>query len=471
MENEKNIVADGAEAQATEQAPRGKKLSTGALIGIIAGGVALVVAIVVLLIIFAGGCKEHVDMDDDFLCDNCGKDYNDGLEIITETVRFTVMLEGEALSGVKFTLVNADDDKRYDFTTDAQGKASSLLPVGEYTVEYDYTTIAESISSDTYLVVVEQGMDEIVITLADNTPDGSAEKPFYISENETEITIEPAGELHFNYRGAVTKYLTINSDKLVVIYEETEYTAVDGVIEVAITSKEIGTNASFVVKNISGETVNEIMTLLAPLGSMDNPYNLNEDYDCKIVPAEGTIYYKWTAVEDYVIVIYVPDNKVNSVGITKVLENDVPVSSFSSGDSYAYMPVSAGDTVTIAISTSNKEDTLVEFEGYSYYGNESEPVPAFVKDIDIPLTSGQSLSVSTKVGNTVTIADEENISVVYNGTTYTPDENGKISFTIESGCDFFTVTNTSEYVNSVLIKVDGDLKDKPNYGVSTDQSK
>lgn len=440
------------------------KLSKNALIGIIAGGAAVLVAIIVTIVLLAGGgCKEHIDKNDDFLCDNCGKEFNDGLEVVTENVTFVVkMSDGQTLSGVGFSLTK--DEEVIDLVSDANGKVTRNLVVGYYTLEFDYETIESSLSSNIYSVNVKQGMSEVVIILSDNTPDGSAEKPFYVADKETEIVLAPGGELHFNYRGASTKYLTINSDSLVVIYEGVEYTAFDGVIEVTVTPKEVGTTTKFVIKNVSDTTVAETMYFVALLGSVDNPYNLNEDDECKVVPADGTIYYQWTAYEDCVLVVFVPNHKNNSVGITKVLSNNVPISSLSAGGAYVYMPVCKDEMLTISVSTTNKQDTLVEFEGYFYMANDRDPLEFFIRDLDISFASGQSIVFTAEAGSTVTITEETQVSVVYNGTTYTPDENGKISFDIVAGCDTFTVTNNAEFINSILINYNGTLADKPHYG-------
>ncbi len=463
MTNEENKAP--VEEQAAPAAPESpKKLSTPVLVGIIAGAVVIIAVVVVLCVVLLGGCKEHIDANDDFLCDNCGADFNDGIEVIYENVSFSLQLGDKTpLANVGFSLTKGEDGEPIYLVTGTNGKVTHTLEAGRYTIEYDYETgISAYMSSDTYALTVTKGMGEVVITFNDNTPDGSAEKPFYISENETEITLEPGAELYFNYRGAATKYLTIESEELVVIYEDVEYTAVNGVIEVTVTPKEIGISTVFVIKNISDGAVNEIMTFLAPLGSIDNPYDLNENDECQTVPAEGTIYYKWTAYEDMMLVIFVPDHRYNSIGITKVLENDVPISSSSAGEQFVYMPVFKNEVITISVSTNKKEDTVVEFEGYFFTGDEADSVPVLMNDMDISFAPGAAYTFSAKAGNTITVNDE-NASVTYNGTTYTPDANGKIEFTAEAGCDYFTVENTSDNINAIEINVEGTLDDKPEY--------
>lgn len=455
MINEENKIP--ATEQATEDATQPefkKKLSTPVLVGIIAGAVAIIALVVILCVVPSGGCKEHIDANDDFLCDNCGDDFNDGIEVVTADVTFSVKLDdGTSLAGVGFYLTREEKDP-IRLETGADGKVTHTLEGGQYTIEYDYETISSFMSSDTYTVTVVENMAEVVITLSDNTPDGSAEKPFYISENETEISLEPGAELHFNYRGAATKYLTINNADLVVIYDGVEYTPVDGVIEVTITPKEIGVSTAFVIKNISDSAVNEVMSFIAPLGSMENPYNLNEEFECQTVPAEGTIYYKWTADKTGVIVLRVEDHTNNFVAITRILENDVPISASSAGDTHVYMPVSAGDVITITASTNSKEDVTVNFNGTVYSADESDPVDIFAGALDITFMAGQSLSFACQEGQTVEIENEEGITVTYNGNTYTPDENGKISFIAVSGCELFTVTNNNLTVNNMLIICD-----------------
>ena len=89
---EKNIVENSVES--TDVQPQVKKLSKGALIGIIGGAVAAILVAVILIIALGGKkCKAHVDADDDYKCDICETDFDDGdeaPEFVSADVTFSV---------------------------------------------------------------------------------------------------------------------------------------------------------------------------------------------------------------------------------------------------------------------------------------------------------------------------------------------------------------------------------------------
>ena len=135
MINEENKAP--VEEQATEVTPEAKKkLSTPVLVGIIAGAAVLVALVVILCIVLGGGCKDHVDANDDFLCDKCGADFNDGIEIIYENVTFSLQTSNNApLANVGFTLVKGEEGEPISLVTDANGRVTRTLEAGKYTIE------------------------------------------------------------------------------------------------------------------------------------------------------------------------------------------------------------------------------------------------------------------------------------------------------------------------------------------------
>ncbi len=451
MNNEENKRGEAAETveNAPVKAEKAGKLPLGAIIGIVAGAVAIVVA-VVLIILLGGKCDSHIDADDNFKCDNCGVDFEDGFEVVTHTVTFTVRVaDGDVIPDVQFTLTKGE--KVYTVTAGADGRVTENIETGVYTVEYDYDTLPEGFFQSNFEVEIGAQTTEIELSFIDNNPDGSEGNPFYILEKETELVIEAGEVLYYNYRGAVAKHLVIKSDAVSVIYNGETYEPVDGVVTLFIVP-EIGASNIFSVKNNSSETVTNIIELIAPLGSMDNPITLEGTSASATVPAEDVVYYQWTVTKSGVLIVNLPDNVDKALGVTRILENDVPISSLSSEDNYVYITVEKDDVITISVSSDSKEETVVDFSLQIYAGTEAEPVPVLIDYIDLSYMQGQSITFTAEAGKVITVRDEDNITITYDGDTLTPNK-GKISITCAEGKTDFTVENTYEGINSILISV------------------
>ena len=83
-------------------------------------------------------------------------------------------------------------------------------------------------------------------------------------------------------------------------------------------------------------------------------------------------------------------------------------------------------------------------------GNELDPVPVLKQYIDITLDADESFVFLGEIGQTIIIEEETDISIIYNGETYTPDENGAISITLTESARF-TVVNDSDMINGIRI--------------------
>ncbi len=430
---EKNLPQNDFTEQAEEikeTTPKG--LSKGALIGIIAGAAAVVIALVVVLIIVLGGKCNHVDADDDYLCDNCGEHFDDGDEggdpASSETeVTFNVVLDnGDTLAGVTFTLKRGD--VVHTLTSGADGTVKLTLAVGVYEVEFDSDTLPEYCWGETYGVKIEEGTTSATLSVVDNRPDGSAKKPYTLTEDEVEITLASNQEIYYSTHGASTRYLTINSSNLAVTYNGQNYFAVDGVITVEITSANTDSPAIFSVRNIDVETVTTTMRLESPLGSNDNPIVMTESSATAKVPAEKTVYYTYMADKDGVLVLTTP-TLGNSITITryvtKIVDNNgveesiiVPILAGTDSGSSAYIPVYEGEEIRIGVSFTAPKNSIelaetdedraklysVSFSISVYAGSESDPVPVHDSSIGLTLDAGQSFVFSYDAEKTLSVS-------------------------------------------------------------------
>lgn len=426
----------------------------------------LVLTLVISLASCTEKCEGHVDADDDLKCDKCGEEYDDGEEAVgPQQVTFIVKLEsGEVLPGVKFTVARGNIS--HNLVSNINGQATLLLDVGPYAISYDYESLPEYCVPDLDGIRVEEGNTSFDIIVSDNRPDGSIEKPFFISENETELTLAPGQELYFNYRGSSQKYASVNNDAAVIIYNGESYAATDGQVTVLITPEKVGQHTTFSVKNDSGSEFTATLTLLAPIGSSENPFELTENAASLELVVGEAVYYQWTAEKDGVLILN-SSTEHNNISISKILENDVSIISQTSGTGYAYLAVCVGDKVIIAASVTelteedeenknnvpeSSEMVSLEFALNVYAGTETEPVPVLKNDISISLEPGASVVFESEAGKTVSVTDESIVGITHSGTTYTNEDGGEIS--VELAASTFLLENKDDHFNGITFGIE-----------------
>ena len=462
MNNEEKKLPEEGEVNTEIKETQQKKLPLGALIGIIAGAVALVVAIVLVIVLLPGDkCEGHVDADDDYLCDKCGEHYDDGDEApeipsteenATEVI-FTVILDsGEPLSGVKFTLERGD--KVYNLVTGSDGTVKASIELNTYYISFDLETIPEFCMPDTPAgVKIDENTSAVSFDVINNTPDGSEKKPFFISENETDVTLAPGQEIFFNYRGSSMKTVTIRESGISVTYNGEIYGTVGGVLEVPL-YPEIGVMTLFSIKNETDSEIATVMELIAPIGSSENPIEVTNNSTVASVLPEQAVYYKWTA-EKAGVVVLTSSAANGSITVTKILENDVPVISQINGGGAAYVTVSEGETITINLSILDSDgleaDKAVDIDFLISVnaGNEADPVPVIGNQVSISLDGGEMIALKSEVGKSLSITDEGYVCVYDGDDVYTNDGGYDIGFELSSYIIY--VENKSDSTNDIVI--------------------
>ena len=364
MNNEEKILPENeAPVQNTDTE---KKLSKGALIGIIGGAVALVAIIVVLLVVLLGGNKTpeciHVDKDDDYLCDLCGEHFDDGDEIpekpvaTTNDVTFIVKLDdGTVVPGAKFAIVRGET--RIDLVSDANGKATATLERVAYSVDYETDTLPEYCMPDTFGFKVVEDTNEITLVVIDNKPNGTMAKPFPVLESEIAVTIGANQELVYIYRGSSMKLLSIDNADVIIKYgdEERNATADDPIY---VVPSDIGQATYFTLKNPTNAEISCTLHFDAPLGSSENPIEVDENGATVRVNPETIEYYSYTVTKDGVITLSC-DNERNSITLTRIIMKNgepIPQTVQTNGLSSVSMEVKEGDVITIGVSALEAND-------------------------------------------------------------------------------------------------------------------
>lgn len=314
----------------------------------------LVLALAVMLASCQNECT-HVDADDDYNCDNCGEHFDDGDEPVDNggndtsmiSVTFNVTLDdGTPVSGVKFTLTRSSTS--FDYVSGADGSVVAELEAGIYYVTYDYDSLPEGCLPDTDGIKVEEGKSVFSLVLINNIPDGSRAKPFPISESETEVTLGAGQAFYYNYRGSSVKYLNVEVSGVVVMFGDESYSHDAGNLPLTITP-DIGESSTFYLKNTTESELTFTLYLESPLGSYENPIELNENTMSAVVNSDTVIYYNWIATADGMLTL-TSDDARNNIHVRRIIENDVPIDLQTNGELSVSMEVVAGDIITIGVS-------------------------------------------------------------------------------------------------------------------------
>ena len=342
-------------------------------------------------------CASHRDADDDGKCDTCSANFDDGIEQKTAEVTFTVKLDnGTTVPGASFTIESSK--KTYTLVSGENGEIKENIVLGTYTVTFDYDTIPSGCLPVTNSVEIKSDSTTVELSIIDNNPDGTAAKPFFISENVTAYSIEPGAEVFFRYRGSEMKILTVENAAITVTYKEETYAPENGVVTLSITN-QIGDMAGFSLKNTSSEKVEGSFTLISPLGSMENPIAITENSFAVTVPAESAIYYSYTAEKDGVFVV-ASNSPLNNINLVNMTTNEV--SSFTAGDAMTFIKVTAGDVVRILVSSTDTEnETVIDVTVSLNEGNETDPVVVSEGKVDFAIGAGVSVCFAVKVGATL----------------------------------------------------------------------
>jgi hypothetical protein len=311
-----------------------------------------VLSLVLSLISCTEECQ-HVDADDDYLCDSCGEHFDDGDNEqpgpATLSVTFTVKFEnGKAASGVQFVLTRGE--KTVSLTSGSDGSVKADLEPGAYYIDVNHDTLPEYCTTDIFAIKVEEGKTDINITIIDNTPDGSLEKPFFISENETELTLAAGSETYYRIHVSTVRYITVASSDVVITCGDQVSQLVDGVATLVVSASDNDiSDCVFSLKNNSAEDVDVTLGVKAPLGSYENPTPVSESGASTTVNCDTMVYYKWVATADGMLTLTANSDR-NSIYIRRVLENDVPIDQYPNGQLVTTIEVAEGDVITIGVS-------------------------------------------------------------------------------------------------------------------------
>ena len=233
-------------------------------------------------------------------------------------------------------------------TADGEGSMKVSLPAGQYVVRFD--VLPEYVLGIDTPINVTAGMESVALEVTNNTPNGSVERPFFINEDVTTITVPAGTTYNFTLFGGYNRTLTLTDAGAEIVFNAETYTPNEnGEIAVPIVTESPRDHAYFALTNKSGEAREITLTVMSAPGSMDNPIAiaaLGEAVTAN-VPQDGMLYYRWTATAAGTLTVSSADT-INNISLNNL--NTSQVSDFTAGGESVSLNVSEGDVITVIVS-------------------------------------------------------------------------------------------------------------------------
>ena len=316
-----------------------------------------------------GPCTEHVDADDNGLCDKCGSSMITPSGKTELDVTLTVKdHEGATVSGVTVTLTERgaiNSEGAVSAVSGADGKLTAKLRSSStYLVSVDYDPDAIGFYSlTTTEIAVTESSTAFDIIMENKTPNGSESRPYNLSVENNALTIPAGKTVYYVLYRAMNLMASVTGSDIKIEYEGTEYTPdADGKISFPF----IGTDMNYVatVKITStGAADSEIDFLIEAFpGTLGNPYeietdDLGEEISNTGVTKGETVYYTFKAETAGTLTLTVTSADTHAA----MQNNSYQVSTSSEGTMTISLEVAAGDEVSINLTSSADENAVISF--------------------------------------------------------------------------------------------------------------
>lgn len=389
-------------------------------------------------------CPEHTDVNGDDICDVCRQ------TIEKVSVEYTIVIKDEKGNGVpniEITL-NQYGEVKDTKTSDAQGEIKGQLDnAGKYTVIFAELPENWYSSANYSEITISPTRNTFEFDVIDNTPNGSAEKPFP-SENantgEAARVVFPAGQTYNFITKGAARYIVVNNANAKLIYEGNEYTPDEnGIIKVLFKATESNSITMFQIVN-TADTDNEIgLEFEAIKGSQQNPYDTTEGVEETVTVApEQTIYYSYVATEDGVLKLNCqnPNNDIMLYNVTSYAQ-----ANSTNGASSAFIVVKEGDVVSISVSlVKDAPETEIEFYLTHATGKDTESAIIITENSTIRVGKGVTYYFSIE-GEFVSASIISDVAVSVNG--------GEAGTSAIIDSDGFVVANSTDENAEIVISI------------------
>lgn len=385
---------------------------------------------------------------------------------------------------LRLDVMNATEGITYDF-------ALNNITIGSY-----MNLSSDGVISDmgTYLQNFVNAGDEIQIVVTVNNESalaeaevtmagyllGTEENPLFITETQFSIPVAGGKEVYFNGY-CFEQTLTVEGESAYVLYEGARYEPVDGKIVLtfpAATGMGRPMPIAFTIGNTSEYSATYSVSVVSPVGSLDNPEVLEDptSLDASIPEgdSDGAYYYTWTATDTGLL-------HVELISATEGVNYDVAVNNISTG---AYMSFSAdgvtggmgtylqnfvreGDEIQLVFSVEGTMDSnfVVTYPAAdisvicSIVGTEENPLFISNTVFDVPVAAGSQIVVNAYCYEQTLIIENEDAYVIYNDTVYNPVD-GKITITFPAAAGMgrpmpisFVIGNNGSYAQKFSITI------------------
>ncbi len=262
--------------------------------------------------------------------------------------------KGTVIAGAVLTVVDTTGATKASLTTDETGTAATTLTEGTYTVSFE--TLPEYHLAGNREITISTGMEPLVLEVTNNTPDGSADHPFFINEDVTTVTFEANTTYYFTMFGGDRRSLVLeNADVELTVDGITHTPDETGRIQVPLTVKNQQSHITYSIKSTKAQDV--VITIASEPGSMDNPIPATIGAPVvSEVPKDTIMYYSFTAISTGTLTLTTTDT-INNISMTN--QNTSQTTNFSGGAVEPQtLAVNEGDIVIIAVSVINGDNTL-----------------------------------------------------------------------------------------------------------------
>ena len=248
-------------------------------------------------------------------------------------------------------------------TANEEGTVTVSLPEGEYTVRFDI--LPEYVLGIDTKITVVTGMEPVALEVTNNTPNGSEDRPFVITEDTVTVKIPAGVTYHFTLFGANNRTLTYTNGEVSVLYKgETYQPDANGLMELRMSTESPRDPSFFALTNTGASEIELTVQILSDPGAMDNPIvveALGEPITAN-VPQGDMLYYKWTAITTGTLTVASADT-INNISLNNLTTSQV--SNFSEGAESVNISVTEGDVITIVVSVVGG-DLQAEFNSVNF---------------------------------------------------------------------------------------------------------
>ena len=301
-------------------------------------------------------CTDHIDEDEDGECDECGEELEEG-DGEPQAIDITLKVrdqDGEAVVGVTFAFYENDNLVLTSLPSDANGDIELEIPEGSYSL------ISDTSSAEGYYLILTSSLtvtaDKTVydISVANNTPNGSEERPYPLTTEEENLIELSSGEsAYYIVYKSVDLYVDIVGSGYTVNYLGTEYVPDGDSLTIPLHGDDYNSTAVLLVTNTLDEANSLIASVNSFPGTQGNPYvieNVGEEITLTIYPDTQT-WYTYTASADGVFSINMITDNMN----VNLQNNSTAANIGDTG-----IEVKSGDVVVITVSTTATGAEAVE---------------------------------------------------------------------------------------------------------------